>query len=108
MSKGLQTMNHKNQVAVWSERIAACRSSGQTVGQWCRDTGIPVSTYYAWQRKLFQQLQEETVCFAQVPIEHIPNKSTVATLRIGDTCVELSNGADAQLIHNLVEALKLC
>ncbi|MFI3226579.1 MAG: IS66 family insertion sequence element accessory protein TnpB [Clostridia bacterium] len=109
MSRGLQMMNHSNKVAVWSERIATCRSSGQTVGQWCQEAGIPVSTYYNWQRKLFQKLQEtEEICFAEVPTKHISGNNTVATLHIGGACVELYNGANTELIHSLVEALKSC
>ena len=67
MSRGLQTVNHSNQVALWSERVAACRGSGQTVAQWCKAEGIALSTYYSWQRKLFQQLSaQEAVCFAEI------------------------------------------
>lgn len=31
MEKSLQTLNRQEKVAVWSERIAACRSSGISV-----------------------------------------------------------------------------
>ncbi len=109
MSKGLQTVNHSKQVSLWSERIAACRGSGQTVEQWCQEEGIPTSTYYTWQRKLFRKLQEsKEVRFAEVPTKHLSSSNAVATLHIGDTYVELRNGADVELIQNLVEALKSC
>ncbi len=109
MSRGLQTVNHSNQVALWSERIAACRSSGQTVSQWCKAEGISLSTYYGWQRKLLEQLTaQETVCFAEISVPQTPSSNVVATLRAGEIRIELSNRADSTLIHNLVEALKSC
>lgn len=35
MEKNLQTVNRQEKLAVWSERIAACRSSGISVRAWC-------------------------------------------------------------------------
>ena len=107
MSRGLQIVNHSNQVAVWSERVAACRGSGQTVAQWCKAEGIAVSTYYGWQRKLFHQLSTDA-CFVEVPVPKPSSTKAVATLQMGSIHIELCNDASAELIHNLVEALKSC
>ena len=35
MEKSLQALNRQEKIAVWSERIAACRSSGISVRAWC-------------------------------------------------------------------------
>lgn len=36
--QSLQEFNGENLLRLWSERISACRSSGQRVDEWCRDT----------------------------------------------------------------------
>ena len=47
MSKtGLQVMNQQSKLALWIEQIEDCRSSGQTVSEWCEAHGISKSTYY--------------------------------------------------------------
>ena len=53
MERGLQKANHNKQLAEWAQRVEACRRSGQKVSEWCLEQGIPVSTYYSWQRKVF-------------------------------------------------------
>ena len=53
MEKSLQTLNSQEKISVWSERIAACRSSGISVRTWCEENGISTASYYKWQKKLF-------------------------------------------------------
>ena len=54
----LQRANQQQRLVEWSRRVEACRSSGLPVGQWCRENRIAVSTYFFWQRKVFQALKE--------------------------------------------------
>ena len=51
--------------ATWKERIAACRSSGQTVAEWCSSNGISSKTYYRWERKLLREARQELCCTRQ-------------------------------------------
>ena len=109
MGRGLQAVNHGNQVALWSERVKACRTSGLTVSQWCTAEKIPMSSYYAWQRTLFQTItQAESVCFAEVPIALPRSEKIMATIRVNDLQVELHASVSAEFIHDLVDALKSC
>ena len=65
----LQRANQQQRLVEWSRRVEACRNSGLSVGQWCQENGIAVSTYFSWQRKVFQALQEvQEVTFAEVPV----------------------------------------
>ena len=65
----LQRANQQQRLVEWSRRVEACRSSGLSVGQWCQENGIAVSTYFSWQRKVFQALKEvQEVTFAEAPI----------------------------------------
>ena len=51
MEKNLQALNRQEKIAVWSERIADCRSSGIGVKAWCEENGIrpsrPLNVYAA-------------------------------------------------------------
>ena len=76
--ESLQRANQQHRLAEWSRRVEACRSSGLPVGQWCQENGIAVSTYFSWQRKVFQALKEvQEVTFAEVPRLKHCNLSTV-------------------------------
>ena len=48
---GVQAMKHAVKLQEWSERIAECRSSGQTVKAWCAQHGIAIKTYYYWEKR---------------------------------------------------------
>ena len=67
--ESIQKANRQRRLAEWSQRVEACRSSGLPVGRWCQENGIAVSTYFAWQRKVFKTLKEiQEVTFAEVPV----------------------------------------
>mgnify|MGYP006934512809 CR=1 FL=1 len=36
MGSELQTINGQNKLALWAERVSACRSSDQSVRDWCK------------------------------------------------------------------------
>lgn len=48
---GARELKHRAKLAEWSERVKACRSSGQPVSEWCRERGIASKTYYNWERE---------------------------------------------------------
>ena len=53
MSTELQQLNVQTKVAMWAERISACRNSGLNVKSWCKENGVCEQTYYKWQKKIF-------------------------------------------------------
>lgn len=59
MEQKLQTLNQQNKLALWSERISACRDSGQSVKTWCRDNNVCEATYYKWKKKLFEMVNHQ-------------------------------------------------
>ena len=92
MGKELQVLNQENRIAVWGERISACRNSELSVAQWCKVNGICVQTYYRWQRKLFvmAQAQQESR-FAEITPNH--SAGTVAvTIRIAGAEMDIYSG----------------
>lgn len=108
MGQGFQKINHHSHLAEWCRRVEACRQSGQRVSEWCGEHGIPVSTYYSWQRKVYQAaVSENEVCFAELPIR-AANTDTVASIQCGEMRVDIHAGADTETIRAIIQALKSC
>ena len=108
MERDLQKITHHSHLAEWSRRVEACQKSGQRIRKWCGKHGIPVSTYYSWQRKVFQAaVSENEVCFAEIPIRPT-NTDTAASIQCGALRVDIRIGADAETIRAIILALKSC
>ena len=111
MGRELQALNHNQQLAEWSRRVEACRNSGQRVSQWCGENGVAVSTYYAWQRKVFQAATAKTkACFAEVPVYSATTAlgSSSAVIHAVDLEIELCSGVDGATVRAIIQALKTC
>ena len=108
MEQRLQKANHYNQLADWAQRVEACRKSGQKVSEWCSERGIPVSTYYSWQRKVFQAVTTEAeVCFTEISARPA-GRGTAASIESGALRIEIHAGADAETIRAIIQAVKGC
>ena len=109
--ESLQRANQQHRLAEWSRRVEACRSSGLPVGQWCQENGIAVSTYFSWQRKVFQALKEvQEVTFAEVPImEHSQlSGHIVAAMEVSGVRIQVYGGADDATLLAILRAAKSC
>ena len=109
--ESLQKVNRQQRLAEWSRRVEACRSSGLTVVQWCQENGIAVSTYFSWQRKVFQALKEvQEVTFAEVPImEHSQHSGhIIAAMEVSGVQIQVYEGADEATLQAILQAVKSC
>ena len=108
MVKELQEINQDNTIALWAERIAACRDSDLSVVQWCKENGVCVQTYYRWPKKLFSlaQAQQESR-FAEITPTHV-SSSIAVTVRIAGMEADIHSGADAVTIGTVLRILKSC
>ena len=91
--------------------MEACRNSGLSVGQWCQENGIAVSTYFSWQRKVFQALKEvQEVTFAEVPVMEgsSPCEHIVAAMEVSDVRIQVYAGADKATLQAILQAAKSC
>ncbi len=92
--------------------MESCRRSGLTVGQWCQENGIAESTYFSWQRKVFQALKEvREVTFAEVPVMESPQSSeqqVTAVMEISGVRVQVYEGADRATLQAILQAAKSC
>ena len=106
MEKSLQTLNRQEKIAVWSERIAACRSSGISVRAWCEGNGISTASYYKWQKKLFCLAAQSAPQFAEVCVA--PTAKISATVHVGNVSVIDIRIADAETTAMLLRILQSC
>ena len=100
--------------ATWKERIAACRSSGQSVANWCMANGVNSKSYYRWERKLLREAGDELrharqtqhlQRFAEIPAMHCTSE-VVAVLRIGGITCELCQGISPDQLSAIVQVMK--
>ena len=95
-------------MAEWAQRVEACRKSGQKVREWCTEQGIPVSTYYSWQRKVFQAVTAEPeVCFTEISTKPA-GRGVAASIESGELRIEIHAGADVETVRAIIQALKEC
>ena len=89
----------------WEEMSLACRQSGLSVKEWCRQNGINTSTYYARLRKLRENVCRNIVSIAP-EIPQLP-KSEIK-ISSGEITVTLPLDASAETISTVLMALKSC
>ena len=122
---------HQARLAEWKTVIAECRSSGQTVKQWCAANGRNTSTYYRWEREIFGNIRKDTgkkvealapvelsavkqPIMAELPVSEPKPVSSdtcheterfqaAAVVRVGKLEVELSNAVSPKLMRQLKE-----
>ena len=78
----------------WYQTITTAKQSGQSIKSWCAENGVPLSSFYSWQRKMRAALLQQT---EDVPFEELSPSSpktaaippTQITLHIRDVTVEL-------------------
>ena len=110
-ASSLQRAKQEYRVVEWSRRVEACRNSGLSVGQWCQENGIAVSTYFSWQRKVFQALKEaREVTFAEVPVMEgsSPCEHIVAAMEVSGMRIQIYEGADGATLQAIFQAAKSC
>lgn len=110
MSRDLQVMNGQNKLALWAERVSACRNSGLSVKAWCRENGVNEQTYYKWQKKLFTMAQaQQESRFAEVtPVQSVRSGGVAVTVRIAGAEADIHAGADAATAETVLRILKSC
>lgn len=109
MSKGIQIIKENNNLAEWSRQVEECRTSGLSVRSWCEQHQIAVSTFHYRQQRVWKALQKSSQ-FVEVPLSfYESNHSNVAaSVKVGNICAEVHNGADGATLAALFRVLKSC
>nr|WP_024837318.1 hypothetical protein [Clostridium sp. 12(A)] len=114
-----------HKLILWIERIQECRASNQKVSDWCTAHDVSIKSYYYWLRKIkreaFDAIPAEretkvpTVAsrpsmFAEMPHTTANfSSSTAVIIRLGNTTLEIQNGADQETIENPLRTIRhLC
>ena len=109
-------LKHEAKKQEWGMAIQECRSSGLSVREWCRQRGVTTTTYYRWERGLLagakrdEKASTAVVTFAEVTAPAAPRNvaERSATLRIGNTSLDIYSGCDAEHLKILLEMMRLC
>lgn len=110
MEQSLQTLDAKNRLALWMQRVSDCRSSGKPVQRWCAENGINHKTYYYWQHKVFGIAKENHgQQFVEMPAVSKASRGTaIAGITVAGTKVEIYSGADEETLGALLRVLQQC
>lgn len=124
ISMEIQKTKHQIYLDRWRALVKSCRSSGETIKAWCKQEGINESTYYRWQKLVWESETEKSsvgpyrtteVTFAEYKAQSSGREPTVLsnapalTLQVGQIRIEIQNGAEQDLIENTLLAIrKLC
>ncbi|MBQ3704152.1 MAG: hypothetical protein II885_15565 [Oscillospiraceae bacterium] len=111
-------MKHAALLQEWSMKIAECRSSGMSVRAWCAEQGIPIKTYYYWEKRFVTEATQQLSLPAptqagllmRINPETMPGDETSTissgiTIRHGDSVITLPTGSSAEAVADLVKAL---
>ena len=112
----LQRANQQQRLVEWSRRVEACRSSGLSVREWCRQRGITPTTYYRWEREVLSGIGRKDAegrsggTFVELPAPQPlrNNSERTATLNIGSSSIDLYQEMGPELLRTLVELLRQC
>lgn len=93
---------------LWEERIAAYRSSGQGVKEWCAVSGIKPERMWYWLRQTKSQGPgEQSTAWLQAVVSfgEVTGEQTGLLVRVGKAGVEVRPGFDPDLLRAVVRAL---
>ena len=115
---GVQAMKHAALLQEWSSKIAECRSSGMSVKAWCNEKGIPIKTYYYWEKRFVTEATQQLSLPAptqagllmRVNPDAMPSGDVDAigsgiTIRHGESVITLPAGSSTESVADLVKAL---
>lgn len=107
-NNGLQKLNRQQKLSAWSAQIAACRSSDLSVSEWCKENGVKPSTYYKWQKTVYELTEKgRQAQFAEICVP-VNSQSHVATLHINGIELDIMSGIDSETLKTVCTVLKEC
>ena len=113
----LTQAKHQSNLQFRRQAVYDCRHSGMTVKQWCEEHQIHETTYYRWQKEVWdrstQALIPESqdngseVRFAQLQLPDCVENHTKAdvVLHAAGLKVEIRNSANSNLVEQILRAV---
>ena len=118
-SISLMTAKHQADLQMRRQIVLECRNSGMTVKQWCAEHQINPTTYYRWQKEVWdyetqalvsdrQGNEVSSIRFAEISIPGVPgstNSDADIVLKKDDWTVEIRNSANIHLLDQVLKAV---
>ena len=113
----LTLAKHQSNLQIRRQAVYDCRHSGMTVKQWCAEHQIHETTYYRWQKEVWdrstQALIPESqdngseVRFAQMQLPDCieTNTGAAVVLHTAGLTVEIRNSANSNLVDQILRAV---
>jgi hypothetical protein len=93
--------------AKWRRIIKQQQSSGWTITGFCRKRAVPMSSFYAWKRRLSRPRQEPAAFVAVKPIDDTGGGESGIELRLANgRRVMLRRGFDQALLVEVLDLLE--
>ena len=94
----------------WYQKITTAKQSGQSIKSWCAENGVPLSSFYNWQRKMRSALlRQESVQFEELSPSSPKTAAippTQITLHIRDVTVELPADLPSDQISEIIRGIR--
>ena len=90
---------------LWETRITEYKESGQSVRQWCADTGVIPHQLWYWLRKE-KQTSEGTVSWLPVDLA-VCDRLDSLLVRVGRATIDVRPGFDPKLLLDVVNTLSV-
>jgi len=125
----VQAAKRAIQLQEWATQINGRIQSGQTIKAWCEEYGLSSKTYYYRLKRVREELLDAaeatnaltvqglvantSVCcspkqpgkpvFAALPVSR--SGGATVTVRMGNYSVEIQNGADSEMVGNVLQTI---
>lgn len=95
----------------WYQTITTAKQSGQSIKSWCAENGVPLSSFYSWQRKMRTALLQkaDTVQFEELSPSSpktISDVSTRIVVHIRDISAELPADLPSGQISEIIRGVR--
>ena len=94
----------------WYQTITTAKQSGQSIKSWCAENGVPLSSFYSWQRKMRSALlQQGSVQFEELSPSSPKTASDVSArivVQIRDVTVELPADLPSGQISEIIRGIR--
>ena len=105
-------LKHQEKLREWQVSVAACRSSGLSVRQWCQEQKVHPTTYYKWEREVLGPdiRSGQSRAFVELPASKMKVNvyERIATIRYGDFSIDVCAGTSKQELMDIIEVLRSC
>ena len=108
----IQTVTKNVRLQKWTDIIRDCRSSGQTVDDYCAANHISRNAYYYWLRKVKEAVIEQSgPVFAEINPAFVGNSNREVsdasiTLCINDATICVTGETPEPLLRMVIEAVR--